>query len=60
MHDTTHMHTHKMDNVPLSSLPLARAYVPMQTWGEVFKPEEGTRKGTIFPCLYSPYERAWQ
>ena len=34
---------------------LARAYVPMQGFGEMFSPEIGLRKGTIFPDLFSPY-----
>ena len=34
---------------------LARAYVPMQGFGELFKPEVALRKGTIFPELFNPY-----
>jgi len=34
---------------------LARAYIPMQGFGELFKPEVGLRKGTIFPELFKPY-----
>ena len=41
-------------------MPLAQAYVPMQQWGEIYSGEEGTRKGTIFPALYRPYEGKWR
>ena len=34
---------------------LARAYVPMQGFGELFQPEAGLRNGTIFTDLFSPY-----
>ena len=51
------LYAEEIDNMPLSSLPLAEAYIPMQRWEEVFAPEEGTRKGTIFPSLYRPYEK---
>ena len=34
---------------------LARAYIPMQGFSELFKPEVGFRKGTIFPELFQPY-----
>ena len=40
----------------IQNLPLARAYVPMQGWCGTYPPEEALRKGTIFPCLYQPYE----
>ena len=33
----------------------AQSYVPWQTMEEVFKPEVGLCKGTIFPELVSPY-----
>ena len=50
-------HMEGINQMQLGSLPLAQAYIPMQTWGEVYTPEEGTQKGTIFPDLYRPYER---
>ena len=50
------MQAEERDQMPLSSLPLAEAYVPMQRWETVFDPEEGTRKGTIFPSLFRPYD----
>ncbi|MCL2852986.1 MAG: spore coat associated protein CotJA [Defluviitaleaceae bacterium] len=39
---------------------LARAYVPMQGFGEISRPEIGLRNGTIFPDLLSPYVRLTQ
>ena len=36
---------------------LARAYVPMQGFGEISRPEVGLRNGTIFPELVSLYVR---
>ena len=49
------------NRMPPAPQALAEAYIPMQNWGEVFPPEEGTRRGTIFPSLYRPYEgRGWQ
>ncbi|MDN5347951.1 MAG: hypothetical protein PWP65_1515 [Clostridia bacterium] len=38
-----------------SRMRLAEAYVPWQEYGKTFNPEEGLRKGTIFPELYRPY-----
>ncbi|HHV63272.1 MAG TPA: spore coat associated protein CotJA [Firmicutes bacterium] len=35
---------------------LARAYVPVQIYGERFSPAEALMRGTIFPELYRPYE----
>lgn len=38
-------------------MELARAYMPLQGgFGELFSPEEALRSGTIFPCLYRPYQ----
>ena len=52
-------HIQEINSTPLGKLPLAQAYTPMQVWGDVFTPEEGTRKGTAFPCLDMPYESRW-
>ncbi|NPV54290.1 MAG: spore coat associated protein CotJA [Firmicutes bacterium] len=35
---------------------LARAYVPVQIYGERFSPAEALMRGTVFPELYRPYE----
>lgn len=34
---------------------LARAYVPIQRYGQIFSPAEALMKGTLFPELWSPY-----
>ena len=41
-------------NYPVT-INLATAYVPQQIYQEHFSPQEGLRKGTIFPELYKPY-----
>lgn len=33
----------------------AQSYVPIQQMNQVFRPEVGLKKGTIFPELVSPY-----
>lgn len=35
--------------------PLAMAYVPFQDSIEMYDPEEGLDRGTIFPCLDKPF-----
>lgn len=35
---------------------LAHAYVPFQYITEVYEPDQGLQKATIFPQLYMPYE----
>lgn len=37
-------------------LELAQAYVPDQPYERTFSPEEGLKKGTIFPSLFRPYK----
>ncbi|MCL2323165.1 MAG: spore coat associated protein CotJA [Oscillospiraceae bacterium] len=39
----------------IRNVELAQAYVPFQKMNRLFSPEEGLRKGTIFPELYKPY-----
>lgn len=34
---------------------LARAYIPFQEFNQVLPPQEGLRRGTIFPELIQPY-----
>lgn len=34
---------------------LGIASVPMQEWGEVYRPETAFANGTIFPDLHMPY-----
>lgn len=44
----------------IDSLPLAMAYVPWQTWEDLYKPEEGLKQGTIFMQLNKPFTgRRW-
>jgi len=38
-----------------SPMELGQAYVRPQGMERIFPPEEGLRKGTIFPGLYQPY-----
>lgn len=40
----------------VTATELAQAYVCPQKLDGMFPPEEGLRKGTIFPGLYKPYE----
>ena len=42
-------------NPCIDTLPLTMAYVPMQSWGQVYDLETGLQKGTIFPDLYKPF-----
>ena len=48
------------DVLPLRELPLTMAYVPMQTPGAVYEPEEALCAGTLFPALDKPFlGRRW-
>lgn len=47
----------RMDTGALLPLPLAMAYVPVQTWGETYTPEQALCRGTIFPVLDLPFTR---
>ena len=38
----------------LSALPLAMAYVPMQTWCTPYTPDKALCRGTLFPQLDLP------
>ncbi len=39
----------------LNSFPLAMAYVPKQSWGELYSADTGLSRGTIFPELDKPF-----
>lgn len=39
----------------IDHLPLAMAYVPMQSWCDVYELQVGFRKGTMFPELDKPF-----
>lgn len=41
----------------LRNVKLAHAYVPFQKLCTTLSPMEGLKKGTIFPELFSPYEK---
>ena len=44
----------------IDSLSLAMAYVPWQTFKDLYKPEEGLKEGTIFKQLNKPFTgRRW-
>ncbi|MFA9466004.1 MAG: spore coat associated protein CotJA [Velocimicrobium sp.] len=57
-------HDHNIENTthnacevpdPLHALPLAMAYVPWQTWKNVYDASNGLKKGTIFGELIFPF-----
>lgn len=35
--------------------PLAMVYSPEQYWGQLYEPEEGLERGTLFEGLYMPW-----
>lgn len=39
----------------LEDMPLAMAYVPWQTWRNIYDTEKGFHHGTIFQELYLPF-----
>ena len=43
------------DNMMLSELPVAMAYVPFQQWRGTYEAEKGLDRGTIFPELDLPF-----
>ena len=57
MHGQTHCRNKGTDWQQMfdENAPLARAYVPWQRLEELFPPEAGLCKGTIFPALHCPY-----
>ncbi len=46
-------------DVCLENVPLGMAYVPWQTWGDVYDLNRGLHAGTIFPCLDKPFTGRW-
>ena len=42
-------------NMRLDGLPLAMSYLPMQKWENLYDPEVGLSRGTIFCCLDLPF-----
>lgn len=54
----TEMHSQengKFDDMMLMDLPIAMAYVPMQTLGRLYEPEEALYNGTLFEVLNKPF-----
>ncbi len=41
---------------PMDGMVLAMAYVPMQSWQDLYEPEEAMPIGTIFKQLNLPFE----
>ena len=39
----------------LRDMPVGMAYVPWQTWNEIYDLNKGFHAGTIFPCLDKPF-----
>ena len=37
------------------STPVAMAYIPFQQFGQLYPPEKGLKRGTIFPDLDKPF-----
>ena len=42
-------------NRELQELPLAMAYVPIQSWGDTYPPCRALCRGTLFPQLDLPF-----
>lgn len=42
-------------NRELQDLPLAMAYVPIQSWGDTYAPCKALNRGTLFPQLDLPF-----
>ncbi len=42
-------------NRELQELPLAMAYVPIQSWGDTYTPCKALCRGTLFPQLDLPF-----
>ena len=43
----------------IDDMPIAMAYVPRQSWDEVYEKDKGFMRGTIFPKLDKPFKGAW-
>ncbi|MBR6812137.1 MAG: spore coat associated protein CotJA [Oscillospiraceae bacterium] len=37
-------------------MPLAMAYVPPQSWGEIYPNDRALERGTLFPALDLPFK----
>ena len=45
----------KVDFGCLNTFPLAMAYVPKQSWEDVYSADVGLSRGTLFPELDKPF-----
>ena len=43
---------------PVPAMPIAMAYVPWQTWKNVYEAQKGLCRGTIFQELDKPFQGA--
>lgn len=44
-----------MNTDPIQGMPVGMGYVPIQQWKQIYSPEMGLCRGTIFPCLDLPF-----
>lgn len=44
------------NNKDYDGCELARAYVVIQEYAEIYSPKEALKRGTVFPDLYQPYK----
>lgn len=44
-----------IDQMPLENFPVAMAYVPWQTWGNLYDLDKAFEVGTIFKDLHKPF-----
>lgn len=49
--------TDKENKIKIDDCELARAYVVIQPYTDIYDPKEGLQRGTIFPELYQPYHQ---
>lgn len=55
MHGISDVSSMVSGSTRLEGLPVAMAYVPMQTWGETYDGLKALDSGTIFPELDLPF-----
>lgn len=48
-----------MYNQQMQELPLAQAFVIYQPYVGIVSPEEGLKRGSMFPNLYDPYQKKY-
>ncbi|MBC8570041.1 spore coat associated protein CotJA [Zongyangia hominis] len=53
--DMNHGARQPQDPIFCENVALAMAYVPMQPWGNLYEPEVGFNRGTIFRDLDLPF-----